>query len=210
MGLFFPTHILMVHDVLAFLCQPPRDPDPAGPEGMISVAISSHYFFGEDQRTAQLEEIVRRFPDWTFPSSWVSTYDMYRYWELHTSEADADGRTGPETVRGKNSFNSTEDQPCSLFTWTRTCTNTRSCSLLACLRDPLTVSVGLVAKWAGRCTETWGKLSILMHRPPQASCSLRSYWNEGVTFFCTQSVVPLLQSLHFTPRLLTSSLFLPL
>lgn len=47
---------------------------------MISVAISSHYFFGEDKRTAQLEKILRRFPTWAFPSSWVSTYDMYRYW----------------------------------------------------------------------------------------------------------------------------------
>lgn len=46
---------------------------------MISVAISSHYFFGPDQRTAQLEEILSRFPTWAFPSSWVSTYDMYRY-----------------------------------------------------------------------------------------------------------------------------------
>ncbi|XP_045923098.1 endoplasmic reticulum metallopeptidase 1-like [Micropterus dolomieu] len=62
-----------------FEIQPPRDPDPSGPEGMISVAISSHYFFGQDQRTAQLEEILRRFPAWAFPSSWVSTYDMYRY-----------------------------------------------------------------------------------------------------------------------------------
>ncbi|KAF7664643.1 hypothetical protein LDENG_00170900 [Lucifuga dentata] len=62
-----------------FEIQPPRDPDPSGPEGMISVAISSHYFFGEDQRTAQLEEILHRFPTWAFPSSWVSTYDMYRY-----------------------------------------------------------------------------------------------------------------------------------
>uniref|UniRef100_H3CUG4 Endoplasmic reticulum metallopeptidase 1 n=1 Tax=Tetraodon nigroviridis TaxID=99883 RepID=H3CUG4_TETNG len=51
----------------------------SSPEGMISVAISSHYFFGKDQRTAQLEEILRRFPTWAFPSSWVSTYDMYRY-----------------------------------------------------------------------------------------------------------------------------------
>uniref|UniRef100_A0A8C2WHN8 Endoplasmic reticulum metallopeptidase 1 n=1 Tax=Cyclopterus lumpus TaxID=8103 RepID=A0A8C2WHN8_CYCLU len=48
-------------------------------DGMISVAISSHYFFGEDSRTAQLEEILHRFPTWAFPSSWVSTYDMYRY-----------------------------------------------------------------------------------------------------------------------------------
>uniref|UniRef100_A0A3B4A9M1 Endoplasmic reticulum metallopeptidase 1-like C-terminal domain-containing protein n=1 Tax=Periophthalmus magnuspinnatus TaxID=409849 RepID=A0A3B4A9M1_9GOBI len=56
-----------------------QDPDPLGPEGMISVAISSHYFFGKDQRTAQLQEMLNRFPDWSFPSSWVSTYDMYRY-----------------------------------------------------------------------------------------------------------------------------------
>lgn len=46
---------------------------------MISVAISSHYFFGPDQRTAQLDDILGKFPAWTFPSSWVSTYDMYRY-----------------------------------------------------------------------------------------------------------------------------------
>ncbi|XP_029371906.1 endoplasmic reticulum metallopeptidase 1 isoform X2 [Echeneis naucrates] len=50
-----------------------------GPEGIISVAISSHYFFGDDQRTAQLEELLHRFPTWAFPSFWVSTYDMYRY-----------------------------------------------------------------------------------------------------------------------------------
>ncbi|XP_055009422.1 endoplasmic reticulum metallopeptidase 1 [Boleophthalmus pectinirostris] len=62
-----------------FEIQPPKDPDPSGPEGTISVAISSHYFFGKDQRTAQLQEILNRFPDWSFPSSWVSTYDMYRY-----------------------------------------------------------------------------------------------------------------------------------
>uniref|UniRef100_A0A673YAU5 Endoplasmic reticulum metallopeptidase 1 n=1 Tax=Salmo trutta TaxID=8032 RepID=A0A673YAU5_SALTR len=53
--------------------------DPSGPEGMISVAISSHYFFGEDQRTVQLEDMLQRFPKWAFPSSWVSTYHMYRY-----------------------------------------------------------------------------------------------------------------------------------
>ncbi|CAL9683376.1 unnamed protein product [Knipowitschia caucasica] len=62
-----------------FEIQPPRDPDPSGPEGIISVAISSHYFFGKDQRTAPLLEILHRFPDWAFPSSWVSTYHMYRY-----------------------------------------------------------------------------------------------------------------------------------
>ncbi|XP_053709473.1 endoplasmic reticulum metallopeptidase 1-like [Synchiropus splendidus] len=62
-----------------FEIQPPRDPDPSGPEGIISVAIASHYFFGENRRTLQLEEVVRRFPSWSFPSYWVSTYDMYRY-----------------------------------------------------------------------------------------------------------------------------------
>ncbi|CAF99206.1 unnamed protein product, partial [Tetraodon nigroviridis] len=76
----FYSHGLDVHTwTFWFEIQPPSDPDPAGPEGMISVAISSHYFFGKDQRTAQLEEILRRFPTWAFPSSWVSTYDMYRY-----------------------------------------------------------------------------------------------------------------------------------
>uniref|UniRef100_A0AAZ3QJM0 Endoplasmic reticulum metallopeptidase 1 n=1 Tax=Oncorhynchus tshawytscha TaxID=74940 RepID=A0AAZ3QJM0_ONCTS len=50
-----------------------------GPEGMISVAISSHYYFGEDQRTVQLDDMLQRFPKWAFPSSWVSTYHMYRY-----------------------------------------------------------------------------------------------------------------------------------
>uniref|UniRef100_A0AAQ4QD72 Endoplasmic reticulum metallopeptidase 1 n=1 Tax=Gasterosteus aculeatus aculeatus TaxID=481459 RepID=A0AAQ4QD72_GASAC len=72
-GLDAPTWIFW------FEIQPPRDPDPSGPEGMISVAISTHYFFGRDSRTAQLEEVLRRFPTWSFPSSWVSTYDMYRY-----------------------------------------------------------------------------------------------------------------------------------
>nr|XP_046160949.1 endoplasmic reticulum metallopeptidase 1 [Oncorhynchus gorbuscha] len=62
-----------------FEIQPPREEDPSGPEGMISVAISSHYFFGEDQRTVQLEDMLKRFPKWAFPSSWVSTYHMYRY-----------------------------------------------------------------------------------------------------------------------------------
>ncbi|XP_078127461.1 endoplasmic reticulum metallopeptidase 1 [Sander vitreus] len=72
-GLDAPTWIFW------FEIQPPRDPDPAGPEGMISVAISTHYFFGPDSRTAQLEDILRRLPTWAFLSSWVSTYDMYRY-----------------------------------------------------------------------------------------------------------------------------------
>ncbi|KAK6315655.1 hypothetical protein J4Q44_G00131790 [Coregonus suidteri] len=62
-----------------FEIQPPREEDPLGPEGMISVAISSNYCFGEDQRTVQLDDMLQRFPKWAFPSSWVSTYHMYRY-----------------------------------------------------------------------------------------------------------------------------------
>uniref|UniRef100_A0A8B9K4R0 Endoplasmic reticulum metallopeptidase 1 n=1 Tax=Astyanax mexicanus TaxID=7994 RepID=A0A8B9K4R0_ASTMX len=47
--------------------------------GMISVAISSHYFFGEDRWSPQLHSLLEKFPDWAFTSSWVSTYNMYRY-----------------------------------------------------------------------------------------------------------------------------------
>ena len=46
---------------------------------MVTVAIASHYFFGEDQRTPQLDAMLLRFPAWTFASTWSSTYHMYRY-----------------------------------------------------------------------------------------------------------------------------------
>ncbi|KAK0133178.1 Endoplasmic reticulum metallopeptidase 1 [Merluccius polli] len=62
-----------------FEIQPPKEREPSGPEGMVSVAISSHYFFGADQRTPELDALLQRFPAWAFPSSWVSTYTMYRY-----------------------------------------------------------------------------------------------------------------------------------
>ncbi|MGH0151082.1 UNVERIFIED_CONTAM: hypothetical protein FKN15_052637 [Acipenser sinensis] len=48
-------------------------------EEMISIGIASHYFFGEDQKTPQLMELLHRFPDWSFPSHWVSTYNLYQY-----------------------------------------------------------------------------------------------------------------------------------
>ncbi|XP_015194061.2 endoplasmic reticulum metallopeptidase 1 isoform X2 [Lepisosteus oculatus] len=48
-------------------------------DGMITVAIASHYFFGEDQKTPQLADLLDRFPVWTFPSYWVSTYNLYKY-----------------------------------------------------------------------------------------------------------------------------------
>uniref|UniRef100_A0A3P8XQI1 Endoplasmic reticulum metallopeptidase 1 n=1 Tax=Esox lucius TaxID=8010 RepID=A0A3P8XQI1_ESOLU len=59
--------------------QPPRKDDPSGPEEMVSVAFNSYYYFGEDQRTVQLDNMLERFPKWAFVSSWASIYQMYRY-----------------------------------------------------------------------------------------------------------------------------------
>ncbi|XP_035377303.1 endoplasmic reticulum metallopeptidase 1-like [Electrophorus electricus] len=56
--------------------QPPSEP-PAD-KGLISVAVSRHYF-GEAHRTPQLDALLGRFPAWSFPSSWVSSYHMFRY-----------------------------------------------------------------------------------------------------------------------------------
>ncbi|XP_044512971.1 endoplasmic reticulum metallopeptidase 1 [Gracilinanus agilis] len=47
------------------------------PEGMVTVAIAAHYFSGEDKRSPQLDALKDRFPDWTFPSGWVCTYELY-------------------------------------------------------------------------------------------------------------------------------------
>ncbi|KAM4809607.1 endoplasmic reticulum metallopeptidase 1 [Rhinophrynus dorsalis] len=47
--------------------------------GMVSIAISSHYFFGENQHSPHLDSLQLKFPDWSFPSSWVCTYDLYVY-----------------------------------------------------------------------------------------------------------------------------------
>ncbi|XP_074850195.1 endoplasmic reticulum metallopeptidase 1 [Carettochelys insculpta] len=46
-------------------------------DGMVSLAIAAHYFFGEDQTSPQLYALVERFPNWTFPSAWVCTYDLF-------------------------------------------------------------------------------------------------------------------------------------
>ncbi|XP_066474470.1 endoplasmic reticulum metallopeptidase 1 isoform X2 [Tiliqua scincoides] len=46
-------------------------------KGMVTLAIAGHYYFGEDQYTTQLHALLERFPNWTFPSSWVSTYDQF-------------------------------------------------------------------------------------------------------------------------------------
>lgn len=47
------------------------------PEGMVTVAIAAHYFSGEDKRSSQLDALKEKFPDWTFPSAWVCTYNLF-------------------------------------------------------------------------------------------------------------------------------------
>lgn len=49
------------------------------PEGAVTVAIAAHYFSGEDKRSPQLDALKEKFPDWTFPSAWVCTYDLYAF-----------------------------------------------------------------------------------------------------------------------------------
>lgn len=47
------------------------------PEGIVTVAIAAHYLSGEDKRSSQLDVLKEKFPDWTFPSAWVCTYDLF-------------------------------------------------------------------------------------------------------------------------------------
>ncbi|XP_060093352.1 endoplasmic reticulum metallopeptidase 1 [Heteronotia binoei] len=46
-------------------------------KGMVTLAIATHYCFGEDQKSPQLHGLLERFPSWTVLSSWVSTYDQF-------------------------------------------------------------------------------------------------------------------------------------
>ncbi|CAI9617643.1 unnamed protein product [Staurois parvus] len=48
-------------------------------DGMVTVAAASHYFFGSNQHSPQLDALLQKFPDWSFPSSWVSTYELFVY-----------------------------------------------------------------------------------------------------------------------------------
>ncbi|XP_053333817.1 endoplasmic reticulum metallopeptidase 1-like [Clarias gariepinus] len=48
-------------------------------DSMVSIAISAHYLFGDDQHTPELNVFMGKFPDWAFATSWVSTYHMYQY-----------------------------------------------------------------------------------------------------------------------------------
>ncbi|XP_057216329.1 endoplasmic reticulum metallopeptidase 1 [Triplophysa rosa] len=62
-----------------FEIQPHEPSEVFTDEGMISLALSAHYFSGSDRSSEQLESLLKKFPDWAFASSWVSTYHMYRY-----------------------------------------------------------------------------------------------------------------------------------
>ncbi|NXD92523.1 ERMP1 metallopeptidase, partial [Chaetorhynchus papuensis] len=46
-------------------------------DGIVSLAIAAHYFFGEDQKSPQLYALLERFPNWTFSSGWSCTYDLF-------------------------------------------------------------------------------------------------------------------------------------
>lgn len=46
-------------------------------DGIVSLAIAAHYFFGEDQKSPQLHALQERFPNWTFSSGWSCTYDLF-------------------------------------------------------------------------------------------------------------------------------------
>ncbi|KAM4052330.1 endoplasmic reticulum metallopeptidase 1 [Anomaloglossus baeobatrachus] len=48
-------------------------------DGIVTIAAASHYFHGKDQHSPELDSLLRRFPDWSFPSSWVSSYKQYVY-----------------------------------------------------------------------------------------------------------------------------------
>ncbi|KAJ7986832.1 hypothetical protein DPEC_G00332500 [Dallia pectoralis] len=63
----------------SFEIQPLRKENLSGPNKMVSVAITSNYYFGEDQKTKQLEDMLERLPEWAFVSYWVSTYQMFQY-----------------------------------------------------------------------------------------------------------------------------------
>ncbi|XP_004706575.2 endoplasmic reticulum metallopeptidase 1 [Echinops telfairi] len=47
------------------------------PGGMVTVALAAHYLSGEDKRSPPLDALKDKFPDWTFPSAWVCTYDLF-------------------------------------------------------------------------------------------------------------------------------------
>ncbi|XP_053558534.1 endoplasmic reticulum metallopeptidase 1 [Bombina bombina] len=48
-------------------------------DGQVTVAIASHFFFGENKHSPELDSLQMKFPEWSFPSSWVCTYDLYVY-----------------------------------------------------------------------------------------------------------------------------------
>ncbi|RXN17243.1 endoplasmic reticulum metallopeptidase 1 [Labeo rohita] len=62
-----------------FMFQPLKSSYVSPDEDMITLAITAHYFSGSDGHSEPLDSLLKRFPDWAFPSSWISTYHLYRY-----------------------------------------------------------------------------------------------------------------------------------
>ncbi|XP_062456249.1 endoplasmic reticulum metallopeptidase 1 [Rhea pennata] len=46
-------------------------------DGIVSLAIAAHYFFGEDHKSPELYALLERLPNWIFSSGWSSTYDLF-------------------------------------------------------------------------------------------------------------------------------------
>ncbi|KAM9329716.1 LOW QUALITY PROTEIN: endoplasmic reticulum metallopeptidase 1 [Gastrophryne carolinensis] len=48
-------------------------------DGMVTIAVASHHFHGSNQHSPHMDSLLQRFPKWSFPSSWVSTYKLFVY-----------------------------------------------------------------------------------------------------------------------------------
>ncbi|CAI5796570.1 Hypothetical predicted protein [Podarcis lilfordi] len=46
-------------------------------KGMVTLSVVSQYLFEDDHNSPQLQALAERFPNWTFTSGWVSTYDQF-------------------------------------------------------------------------------------------------------------------------------------
>ncbi|TNM91994.1 hypothetical protein fugu_019006 [Takifugu bimaculatus] len=143
-----------------FEIQPPSDPDPSGPEGMISVAISSHYFFGPDHRTAQLEEILSRFPYVGFS---LLVGQHLRHVSILTTRRVTEAEKSREPAGGVWAGGRTHHRRC-LF----------ALRLTHC-QTPATVSAGLVASLAHATHAS--TVDIQRTDPPQEPRASRSLWS---------------------------------
>ncbi|KAF5894251.1 endoplasmic reticulum metallopeptidase 1, partial [Clarias magur] len=87
--------------------------------GMVSIAISAHYLFGEDQQTPDLSLFLQKFPDWAFVTSrFIRNANMESDTELRrlNSSLDNVSNENSDTPKPRESSNSDEmkkNQPCA-------------------------------------------------------------------------------------------------